>query len=138
VYFPTRIETNSDDCDLHFRIRVDPVNNEACPYFMAEIFCQHYFMYFVSLTKGCSSESQAQFGDNLLNGKTHDLSALGSDVRNWQDVEFSILNRKVTIRINHTEVLAVDYHQPCGLVTGLGFISNGLCTVDSVKFTGRP
>jgi hypothetical protein len=138
VYFPTHIETNSDDCDLHFRIRVDPVNNEACPYFMAEIFCQHYFMYFVSMTKGCSSESQAQFGDNVLNGKTHDLSALGSDVRNWQDVEFAISNRKVSIRINHTEVLTADYHQPCGLVTGIGFISNGLAAVDSVKFNGRP
>jgi hypothetical protein len=138
VYFPTQMQTNSDDCDLHFRIRVDPLNNEACPYFMAEIFCQRYFMYFVSMTKGCSSESQAQFGDNLLNGKTHDLSALGSEVRNWQDVEFTIRNRKVSIRINHTEVLASDYHQPCGLVTGLGFISNGLCEVDSVKFTGQP
>jgi hypothetical protein len=135
VYFPTRLETNSDDCDLHFRIRVDPVSNAVCPYFMTEIFCQHYFMYFISMTKGCSSESSAQFGENDLDGKTHDLSALSTDSKTWQDVEFAIHNRKVSIRINHAEVLAAEYHQPCGLVTGLGFISNGLSTVDSIRFT---
>jgi hypothetical protein len=34
--------------------------------------------------------------------------------------------------MNNKEVFSTRYYQSCGSVTGLGFISNGLCEVDSV------
>ncbi len=132
VYFPAVIEYSSDNFSLHFRIRVHQLNNAFCPYFMAEIFCQKNFMYFTSTLKGCASEIRAQFGENYMSGKTNDLSTLGAEVKEWQDVVVTVTNRKVNIRINNTEVLSADYLQPSGLITGLGFISNGLCEVDSV------
>ena len=55
---------------------------------MSEVFCQKHFMYFISTLKGCTSELRAQFGDNELNGKTNDLSMLGSDIKSWQNMEF--------------------------------------------------
>jgi len=133
VYFPSRIESSSDNFILKFRIKVDELKNEPCPFLMSEVFCQRQFMYFTSTLKGCTSELRSQFGENSLNGRTNDLSALGSDVRTWQNVEFSVKNKNATISINGAKVFSASYHHTCGLITGIGFISNGLCEVDSLN-----
>jgi len=132
VYFPSQIENSSDNFVLKFRIKVDELKNEPCPFLMTEVFCQRQFMYFTSTLKGCTSELRSQFGENDLNGKTNDLSALGSDLRTWQNVELSVKNKNATISINGSKVFSTSYHHSCGLITGIGFISNGLCEVDSL------
>lgn len=133
VYFPGRIEGNSDNFTLTFRIKVNEWSNDLCPYFMPEVFCQRNFMYFTSTLKGCTSELQAQFGENHLSGKTYDFSALGANVRAWQNVELTVKNKVVSIRINGKDAFSATYRQSCGLITGLGFISNELCEVDGVE-----
>jgi hypothetical protein len=133
AWFPSRIESSSDNFILKFRIKVDELKNEPCPFIMCEVFCQRQFMYFTSTLKGCTSELQSQFGENELNGKTHDLSALGSDIRTWQNVEFRVENKNATISINGAKAFSASYHHTCGLVTGIGFISNGLCEIDSLE-----
>jgi hypothetical protein len=108
---------------------------------MTEVFCQHNFMYFQSRLKGCSSETIAQFGDNFLDGKTHDLSGLGTDITTWQQLALTVKDHKATVLINGIPAYSSAYKASNGLITGLGFISNGLCTVDSVDFRtgdGRP
>jgi hypothetical protein len=135
VYFPSVINSRSDNFKMRYRIRVKPVSNEACPYLMSEVFCQRNFMYFLSMPRGCASEMKAQFSDTLVNGKTHDLSALGMDVTHWQDIDFIVKNKNTTIRVNGTEVFNTRYNISGGLITGLGFISNGLCEIDHVELT---
>jgi len=132
VYFPSHIESSSDNFVLKFRIKVDELKNEPCSFLMTEVFCQRQFMYFISTLKGCTSELRSQFGENDLNGKTNDLSALGSNVRTWQNVAFSVKNKNATISINGSKVFSASYYHSCGLITGIGFISNGLCEVDSL------
>ncbi len=141
AYFPSKIASSSDNFVLKFRIKVNPLNNEACPYLMSEVFCQRYFMYFRSTLKGCTSIAAAQFGENALDGKTTDFSSLGFNVKDWQNVEFKVKNKKASISINNVEVFTAAYHQSCGLITGIGFISNGLCQVDFVDLKtadGKP
>jgi len=100
---------------------------------MSEVFCQRNFMYFINTPKGCTSELRAQFGENYRSGKTNDFSAMGLDVKAWQNVELTVKNKQVSIRINGVPTFSAAYTQSCGLITGLGFISNGLCEVDFVK-----
>jgi hypothetical protein len=133
AYFPSAIKSSSDNFVLRFRIKIDELKNEPCPFLMCEVFCQRQFMYFTSSLKGCTSELRSQFGENDLDGKTHDLSALGSNVRAWQTMEFRVENKNATISINGAKVFSTSYHRSCGLITGLGFISNGLCKVDSLQ-----
>jgi hypothetical protein len=132
AYFPSQITSSSDNFVLRFRIKVDELKNEPCPFLMAEVFCQRQLMYFTSTLKGCTSELRSQFGENSLNGKTNDLSALGCELRTWQNVEFRVKNKNATISINGLKVFSASYHHSCGLITGIGFISNGLCEVDSL------
>ncbi|MEO5561806.1 MAG: hypothetical protein ABIR18_00200 [Chitinophagaceae bacterium] len=131
-YFPSDIKYSSDNFKLKFRIRVNDLNNNACPRFMCEIFCQDYFMFFNPSLKGCASEISAEFGELFLHGQRNDLSALGINVREWQNMELIVKNKKATIIINGAEVFSVSYKESNGLITGLGFISNELCEVDFV------
>ncbi len=132
VFFPSSIRYSSDNFVMKYRIRVKEINNESCPYLMSEVFCQHYFMYFINSLKGCTGKLMAQFGENELNGQSHDLSALGADIREWQDMEFAVKDKKVSISINGISVFTAAYNQSCGLITGLGFTSNGLCEIERV------
>jgi len=132
VYFPSKIERCSDNFVLKFKIRVNGLNNENCPWFWPEVFCQRNFMYFISTLKGCTSNINAQFGENIFRGKTTDFSALGVDVKTWQNVELKVINKNVSISMNGVEVFKTAYQQSCGLITGIGFISNALSEVDYV------
>lgn len=132
LYFPSDIKYSSDNFIMRFRVKLDPLRNENCPFLMSEVFCQKNFLYFISTPKGCSSELVAQFGENFMNGKKNDLSMLGSNLSNWQNMEIRVQNKKVSIRINNAEVFTTSYHESCGLITGLGFTSNALCQVDFV------
>jgi hypothetical protein len=44
-----------------------------------------------------------------------------------------VKNKKVSIKMNNKEVFTTTYKQSAGLITGLGFISNGLVEVDFVE-----
>ena len=133
VYFPDKIESSSDRFIMKFKIKINPLNNDYCPYFMAEVFCQKNFMFFTSTPKGCASEIITQFGENFRSGKTNDFSALASDPQMWQDIELMVKDKNVLIRINNKKVLSSTYHESAGLITGLGFISNGLAEIDFVE-----
>lgn len=136
TFFPSAIETGSDNLILKTRLRVREVRNNFCPYVMIEIFCQKYFMFFKSTSKGCAAESMLQFGEKFIDGKKADLSSLGIDVTQWLDAEVAIYNRQVSIKLNGQKVFSTAYTNSAGLITGVGFISNGLCEVDFVTLQG--
>lgn len=135
AYFPSKFDKSSDDFVMKFRIRVKKLNNESCPYLMSEVFCQNDFMYYISTPKGCTSEAQAVFGENLMYGRANDLSSLGIDLTAWQDMELKVENKKVTISFNGRPVFHSAYVHSAGLITGLGFTSNGLCELQYVDLT---
>jgi hypothetical protein len=133
VYFPSLFENSSDNFILRCRVKINEVKNNVCPFLMCEVFCQRNFMYFKTKPKGCSNEINAQFSDNLFDGKTTDLSGLAADVTGWQNIEFAVRGKKVSIKINDRDVFSTQYKESAGLITGLGFISNGLPEVDFVS-----
>ena len=112
------------------------VKNNQCPYIMCEVFCQRNFTYFKNMPMGCASEVSAQFGEKELLGKKADLSPLCFDVGQWTDIEMTVKNKAVTIFFNNRQVYTCTYNNSSGFITGLGFISNGLCEVDFVELKG--
>jgi hypothetical protein len=133
-YFPSAIQYDSDNFRFTCRVRVNQLNNNFCPSLMCEVFCQKHFMFFEARPKGCASEIRANYGEKFIDGKTNDLSALGIDLKDWQNIELTVQNKNVIILVNDKKVFACSYQQQSGMITGLGFISNGLCEIDNVDF----
>ena len=93
-------------------------------------------MYFISMPKGCASESKLQFGDLILDGKRTDLSALGANVMEWMNVKIEVRERRVAIYFDDKKIYTCHYSKSAGKITGIGFISNGLCQIDRVELKG--
>ncbi len=123
----------ADNFRFTTKVRVNNVSKTACPLVICEVFCQHHFLYFSSTSPGCTHTLNVQFGETVLRGKTNDLSALGSDVEQWQMVEIVVENRIANVFINKKKVLSAPFKETTGNITGMGFISNGLCEVDFIK-----
>lgn len=135
-FSPTRLEVNSDNFVLKTRVRMREVKNNFCPYIIVDVFCQRYTMFFKATTKGCASESILQFGEKFISGKESDLAALAFDVMQWTDIELVANNKRVTIMLNGKESFSTTYKQSSRLLTGLSFISNGLCEIDFAEIKG--
>ena len=132
VYFPSHIQYSSDDFTLRCRVKVKNSNNANCPFIMTEIYTQRNFLYFQNWLKGCTSEATVQFAATVLSGKTHDLSGLGTDITTWRQLALTVKAHQATIAIDGAPVYSTPYESSGGMITGLGFSSNGLCAVDSV------
>ena len=136
TFFPARHEVSSDNFMLSARIRMKDLNNTLCPNIMIEVGCETNFLYFHLATPGCTGFINAQFGEQKLSGKTNDLSTFGCDVQNWKNVEMMVMDKHVSVYINQKEIFTKTYSHSSGLITGLAFISNGLCEIDNVELTG--
>jgi hypothetical protein len=135
-FFPTTIVADADNYRLTARIKMTELCNTGCPWIMPEVFCQHGFMYCAFTMPGCTGGISAQFGDRVINGKNNDLSPFALDVHQWHQLEILVRNRQVTVFIDGKPVMTKGYSASAGLITGLGFHSNGLCEADSIRLAG--
>jgi hypothetical protein len=76
------------------------------------------------------------FSERAINGRENDLSSITYDVAHWTDVELLVKDKKASIKINSQEAFSTTYKQSLQKITGLSFISNGLCEVEHVTLLG--
>jgi len=139
TWFPSAIATSADNFRLDAKIKMTDLRNTACPFIMPEIFCQHGLMYFTATLPGCTGaggEINAQFGNHFLDARSTDLSPFAIDVHSWHRIEMLVKQQQVTISIDGKPVLSSAYTTSAGSITGLGFHSNGLAAIDSIRLTG--
>jgi len=139
TWFPGAIATSADNFRLDAKIKMTDLRNTACPFIMPEIFCQHGLMYFAATLPGCTGaggEINAQFGNHFLDARSTDLSPLAIDVHSWHRIEMLVKQQQVTISIDDKPVLTSSYTTSAGSITGLGFHSTGLASIDSIRLTG--
>jgi len=114
---------------------MNEVRNSLCPYITIELFCQGYFIVMKTTNKGCANIASLLL-DREIKGNETDLTALTFDVSQWTEVEIASTNNMVSIYINNKNVFSAPCFDPVKYISGLAFISNGLCEVDNVLLTG--
>ncbi|MBD2705417.1 hypothetical protein IC229_32705 [Spirosoma sp. BT702] len=136
VYYPDQREVPSDNFKFKTRLRMREVRRSACPYIEVELYCQRSFMILRSTTKGCAHEALVQFGEQVMPGLDTDLMSICFDVSQWTDIEILVKNKITTVKINDKEVHKTRFVTDTKYLTGLGYISNGLCEVDKTELIG--
>lgn len=135
LYISSEARGDADNFRFRARVKVEPLGTAPCPFVVPEVFTENGGMYVKATLKGCTGESLAQFGENFQDGRVTDLSSLGTDVRNWMDIEMVCEERVATVYYDGEAVFTLSYNRPAGKLAGLGFISNGLCKVDFVELS---
>jgi hypothetical protein len=136
VYFPSQMEVPSDNFTFKTRVRMKEVRPISCPYIELELYCQRSFMLMRSTTRGCAHEAFIQFGEQEMKGVDTDLLPISFDVSQWTDIEITVKNKLATVKINDKKVFATQFVTDTKQLSGLGFISNGLCEVDGAELIG--
>jgi len=134
--FPEKWVGGMDNFRFRTRIRFNALNNVACPMIVHEVCGQSNSLYFFTTLPGCTSNIDLNVGEHFLSGKTTDLSGFGGDIRQWQDVEVTVKDKEASFYINGRKVYSKIYTQSSGLITGLAFMSNGLCEIDHIELKG--
>lgn len=136
TFFPEKSDVSTDNFSLTARIRLKEIKNVKCPMIMHEVFGQSSSLFFFTTLPGCTSNIDARVGEHYFKGKTNDLSKFGHDPTEWQDIEVIVKNKEAKIYINQKEIFTRSYTESYGLITGMAFISNGLCEIDNVELKG--
>lgn len=138
-YFLTRIsnvqdfQLSSDNFSLSSRMKVDNLADKLCPW-MSMIVVTEKHIFWVNLqNKGCEHHASLKIGEIVIQGEEHDLSALGVDIYDWQDVEMRIRDKLASISINGNEVFRQRFEEDFGNIMGLLYIFEGTGSLDHVQ-----
>lgn len=141
--FHTRI-TNSQPFNLHSdnfrfstRLKADRIFHELCPY-MRLVIVTDVSSFSVSWTgKGCETKAQYKIGEITRSGNNNDLSALGADLFEWQDLELIVENRSATIYLNGQPAYREHFQKDCGNIMTLIYIFDGTGSIDYATLKDR-
>ena len=104
---------------LETRARCEKVLNIACPKFDFMLLTESGVFYLELTTMGCVSELELKFGERQIYGRNNDLSALGTNVYEWQEIEWKTDQKKVEIKINGEIVYNTDFEFDFGKIVGV-------------------
>ncbi len=113
--------------------RMAPLEAVDCP--MISIHIQGvYGYYWVMLgNKGCGSELFVTVGDTQHNGKTEDLTMLGTNMYAWNDVEIRTQDKNVVLKLNSENVFSTSYKESVGPVMEISYFFDGIGMIDNVE-----
>lgn len=137
--FHSRI-TNSQPFDVHSdnfrfstRIKTDRILHQLCAW-MDVIIVTDVQTFMVSWTeKGCEKYAAYKLGEISKAGKDNDLSALGCNVYDWQELEVRVKDRHAAIYLNGHLTYEETYKEDFGKIVGLIYIFDGTGSIDYAR-----
>jgi len=75
--------------------------------------------------KGCIADLNLLTGYELIHGKDHDLSAFGCDFRQLQQLECSVKDHRLKIRLNKTQIFDAAQSRSIGKIIGVRMAFEG-------------
>ena len=125
---------SANDFTLETRIKNDYNQGEAvCQESQVSVVCSEGYFAIPLSIPGCVGQLNMALGSKGISGTTHDLSALGCDLSQWQTLRLEVHNRQVTIYLNDQLVWKDAYTEDAGKVAGLRYRFHGPGAVDYVR-----
>jgi transcriptional regulator with XRE-family HTH domain len=141
-FFYTRISNSqqfnvsSDNFTFSTRMRADHFGmNSLCPWMNLIIVTQKHIFRVVFQKKGCEKYAMYKLGEIIRNGVDNDLSALGCDIYDWQELTVAVRNKNAEIHINGERAFSETYKEDYGDIMGFIYIFEGKGSIDYVQLT---
>jgi hypothetical protein len=127
---------SSDNFSIVTRMKVDSVLNNLCPWMNLLIVTEKHIFNVALQNKGCERYASYKLGEIVRNGEDNDLSALGCNVYDWQEIEINVRNKNAEIYINEEVAFQEVFREDFGKIVGLLYIFEGTGSLDYVTLTG--
>lgn len=140
--FQTRItnsrvyHASSDNFNLISRIKADSVTAGACPYMQIMVVTEKHIFWVNLQNKGCERNAGYKMGEITRFGNENDLSRLGLDVYEWQEIGIKVKNKHAEISLNGERLFRETFKEDFGDIMALTYIFNGTSSIDYVRLEG--
>ena len=141
-YFFTRISNSqefnvsSDNFSLVTRMKLDSMMNTLCPWMELIVVTERHIFWVYLKKQGCEHSASYKLGEIRRYGKHNDLSALGVDVFEWQELGIHVEDKSAEIHLNGKTAFQQTFKEDFGKVVGLIYIFEGTGSLDYVKMEG--
>jgi hypothetical protein len=142
-YFFTRIvnsreyKVSSDNFDLISRFKLDSIQYSECPWMNLIVVTEKNIFMVALQKKGCEYLSSYKLGEIERNGSTNNLSALGCNIFEWQELSIHVTNRNATLSINGENVFSERYKEDYGDIMSLIYVFERTGSIDFVKLSDQ-
>lgn len=140
--FILRLNTSRDFgvTDNNFSVKTifksDSIKAATCPRIEIMLVFEADIFWISLVKKGCEYYADYKFGEVFANGKDNDLSSLGCNIFEWQDLEFSVHQKLAEVRLNGKTIIQQKYVQDFGELVGIIYTFDGLGSVDFISVSG--
>ena len=125
---------SANDFTLETRIKNEYNQGEAvCQEVQVSVLCSEGHYAIPLAIPGCVGQLSMALGTKGISGTTHDLSALGYDLSQWQTLRLEVRNRQVTVYVNDQLVWKDTYTEDAGKIAGVRYRFHGPGAVDYVR-----
>jgi hypothetical protein len=142
-YFMSRIShsddygVSSDNFGLRTRLKVDKAMESNCPWAKVIIITTEHIFSVGLVRNGCETGASYKLGEIYKSGEDNDLSKLGTDLYEWNDLEIKVVGKKATILLNGKETYSENYLEDFGNIMGLTYIFEGTGSIDFVELANE-
>ncbi|MCG8385925.1 MAG: hypothetical protein MJA30_10315 [Cytophagales bacterium] len=126
---------HSDNFRLHTRLKLDPLNSGACPFMRVMVMTEQHIFLVRLITKGCEHMAELKIGEVYQGGRYNDLSALGVDVHQWQELSLEVVNKQAVLTLAGEPVREIGFFEDFGKVVGLAITFRGMGRVEYARIT---
>ena len=127
---------SSDNFMIVSRLKVDSLQNSLCPWITQIIVTEKHIFRISLRKKGCEKYASYKIGEIERSGSNHDLSALGCNVFEWQEISIRVQNKNAEIRLNGKVEFEELFKEDFGKIVGLIYLFEGTGSIDYVKLAG--
>ncbi|WP_436832429.1 hypothetical protein [Parapedobacter sp. DT-150] len=140
--FETRVtnsrvfHASSDHFNLVSRVKVDSLTGSACPFMQVMIVTEKHIFWVNLQQRGCERNAGYKIGEITRFGGDNDLSPLGIDVYQWQEIGLSVKDKHAEITLNGEGLFRETFHEDFGDIMALTYIFSGTGSIDHVRLEG--
>jgi hypothetical protein len=126
-------EVHSDNFSFSTRMKADHVYDQLCSWMDVNIITDVQTFTVSWTEKGCEKNATYKLGEISRAGKDNDLSALGCNVYDWQDLEVRVKGRHAAIYLNGQLTYEETYKEDFGKIVALIYIFDGTGSIDYAR-----
>lgn len=126
-------KVSSDNFSLLSRMKIDSIADKLCPWMEIIIVTEKHIFAVNLQNKGCERKASYKTGEVFRGGEHNDLSALGVNVYDWQEVGIHVENKNAEISLNGKVVFRETYKEDYGDIMALIYSFDGTGSLDYVR-----
>ncbi|PCJ97610.1 MAG: hypothetical protein COA50_03995 [Flavobacteriaceae bacterium] len=135
LYNSREFHADGDNFKYNSSFQMEPIPEIQCPKMAIILKGEHDYFIVQIVNKGCESDAFFKLSEKEISGKNNDLTMLGADVYEWQNIQVHVENKALTIMLNRKEIYKNHYDEPIGALKEITHIFYGWGAIDNVQLT---